>query len=370
MGSNFANSLASLSDVGAGAGGGSSALLGAAGGYLDNPIPMNTFRIRNDYESGINRFDRARFLFGTWEEGSFHPHAFVNNGQIKGTFFTPKATGPQINSDSIRMDILSAYAEWAPTCRFSVFAELPYRFVHFGPDIEEANSPIENSPQERSVFPEATEIRNPNTTPDGVSDVQFGFKYALIADTNQRYVTFQLRSSAPTGDPGLGLGLGCWTIEPSLLLYQRLTDRVVAQGQLSYWIPIAGGPGAGNVATYGAGISYDLIQRANFRLTPVFEAVGWTCIGGTEAVNGEGVVPGTSVPNPNVPQVTGIFFNGVFLPDDHAFKSATGDTIVNLKFGTRFYFGAHSDVYAGYGHCVTGDRWYKDIARVEYRYRF
>jgi hypothetical protein len=48
---------------------------------------------------------------------------------------------------------------------------------------------------------------------------------------------------------------------------------------------------------------------------------------------------------------------------------AAGDTIVNLKFGVRSYFGC-SDLYLGYGRCVTGDRWYQDILRVEYRYHF
>jgi hypothetical protein len=324
-----------------GAGGGSSAALAAPGGYLYNPIPLTMLQIRNDVEQDINRFDRARFMFATWRDASIVPHLFLNNGQVKGIFSTPKATGTEILSNQVNMDILSARAEVAFGQNFSIFGDLPFRWVHFGPSLE----------NDATGIPE-------NNNPNGVSDIGFGFKYALIADTNQRYVTMQLTTTAPTGDPGLGLGLGCWTIEPAVLLYQRLTDRTVAQGQLSYWIPISGGPGAGNVLTYGAGLSYDLIQRPNFRFTPVLEAVGWTVIGGTEANPGPGIF--ASTPNPPVPA-------GV--DTSHDFVSATGDTIVNLKFGARTYFGA-SDLYIGYGHCVTGSRWYNDIVRVEYRFKF
>ena len=50
-------------------------------------------------------------------------------------------------------------------------------------------------------------------------------------------------------------------------------------------------------------------------------------------------------------------------------KNASGDTIVNLKVGVRFGFGA-SDLYVGYGRALTGDVWYKDIVRAEYRLSF
>ena len=46
-----------------------------------------------------------------------------------------------------------------------------------------------------------------------------------------------------------------------------------------------------------------------------------------------------------------------------------GDTIVNLKLGMR-YTDCNRTVYAGWGHSLTGDRWYRDIFRVEYELRF
>ncbi len=355
---------------GMGAPGGETVAL-APGGYIDDAIPQTLFRLRYDDRFGINRFDRAAYMYGTWREGSFHPHALVgSNGTIHGTFLDPKATGPQIGSDDIDDQTLSAYTEFAFSQRASVFVDVPFRFVHFGESTEDEGAEDgPNSPDHRQ-FPE-TEVPNPKSTTEGMSDIDFGFKYALIADTNCRFVTFQFRTYLPTGDPGLGLGTGHVSLEPSLLFFQRLTDRLVAQGQLTDWIPIAAGPGAGNVTEYGFGLGYDLIQTCKFRITPVFETVGWTVLGGTESFTG--TVPGTVTPagpNGTPPLVPAINVNGTFVPTDHGFLEANGDTIVNLKFGVRTYFGDHSDLYVGYGRAVTGSRWYNDIFRAEYRFKF
>jgi hypothetical protein len=334
----------------------------APGGYLDNPIPQSQFRIRFDAETGINRFDRAQYLYGTWLEGSFHPHAFVNNGQVKGLFFDPTARGTQINSNAVNQNLLSGYLELAVNHRVSAFVEVPYQWVRFGGDIEDTPE----SAAERALFPEKGEVRNPNFTPDGVSDITAGFKYALIAEENCRYVTFQLRGYFPTGDNTQGIGTGHYSIEPSLLFYQRLSDRLVAQGQLTYWIPLGGGPSAGDVFEYGAGLGYDVIQRPNLRVTPVFELVGWTVIAGTEAMGAATVPAPTTIVN----GVAAVNVNGVIVPSDHFFQSAAGDTIVNAKIGIRTYLGEHNDIYVGYGHALTGDRWYRDVFRIEYRLAF
>jgi hypothetical protein len=92
-------------------------------------------------------------------------------------------------------------------------------------------------------------------------------------------------------------------------------------------------------------------------------------LGGTESV--VGAIPGTVTPaNGGHPLVPAIKINGVFVPDDHGFLEANGDTIINVKLGVRTYFGEHSDIYVGYGHPVTGSRWYDDIFRLEYRFHF
>jgi hypothetical protein len=81
----------------------------------------------------------------------------------------------------------------------------------------------------------------------------------------------------------------------------------------------------------------------------VVECVGWTVLGGKEAV----------------------------FPTDTA-VSAVGDTIVNAKFGVRTQLGKpvgngilrRADFYAGYGRALTGEVWYKEIMRFEFRLRF
>jgi hypothetical protein len=355
----------SFGGLGSGAGVGSSVALASPGGYVDDAIPQTIFRLRNDADFGINRFDRATFMFGTWREGSFHPHAFVNNGAVNGLFFDRKAQGTQLISEKVNLDTVSAYFEVAASTRLSGFVELPYNFVHFGRDSEDTTE----SPAERAQFPEVAEIRNPKQNTSGVSDTLAGFKYAFVADPGNQYVTFQFRTYIPTGDPGLALGTGHYSLEPGVLLYQRLSDRLVVQGEFMDWIPIEGGHGAGSVLTYGAGIAYDVVQRPNLRIMPVAEVVGWTVLGGTESVDAP--VPATSVTRVNsAGPISGVVVNGAFVPDDHFFQSASGDTIVNIKLGVRTYFCDHSDLYAGWGHPLTGSRWYEDIFRVEYRYRF
>jgi hypothetical protein len=353
--------LGSFGGLSAGAGVGSSVALASPGGYVDDAIPQTIFRLRNDAEWGINRFDRATFMFDTWREGSFHDHAFVNDGNVKGLFFDRRAQGTQIINDQIKQDILSAYMEVAFNPRLSVFAELPYRFVHLGANSED----VGESRAEATRFPEVGEVRGAQQNPDGVSDTTAGFKYAFVADPDCRYLTFQLRGYFPTGDPGLGLGTGHYTVEPGLLVFQRLSERLVVQGEFMDWIPIDGGNGAGSVLTYGAGIGYDVIHRPCLRVTPVAEVVGWTVLGGTEAVNNPVPAPTTTVGGVNV-----VSISGGTVPSDHFFQSATGDTIVNVKLGVRSYFGDHSDFYIGWGRAVTGSRWYEDIFRAEYRYKF
>jgi hypothetical protein len=49
---------------------------------------------------------------------------------------------------------------------------------------------------------------------------------------------------------------------------------------------------------------------------------------------------------------------------------AAGDTIVNLKAGIRVAVGDHADCGFSYGRALTGDVWYKEIYRVEFRLTF
>jgi hypothetical protein len=179
-----------------------------------------------------------------------------------------------------------------------------------------------------------------NSDADGFSDLNFGFKAAAIACEDE-YLTFQFRTWVPTGDGGRGLGTDHVSLEPALLYYRKLSDRLSVEGEFRGWIPINGTDFAGNVLRYGVGLWYVVLEGCNWRLAPVGEVVGWTVLNGKELDLASGAV-----------------------------LDAAGDTIVNAKLGARAWFGDHNSLYVGYGRALTGAVWYKDIVRVEYRLSF
>jgi hypothetical protein len=279
-------------------------------GYIDPAIPMTQFRLRVDDALGSNRPDRADF---------FYPECGVS-GPKSTTGFAAKNVNYQ--------DVM-AYLEVAPTDRFSGFIELPYRFVQI-------------------AFP------NPAVTDDhsGFSDLNFGFKFAFI-NTKDLTLTYQTRVYAPTGDGGNGLGTLHWTVEPALLARYLVTDRVVLEGEVKDWSAIHGkDSNSGNVLDEGLGVSYLLFNGDNYTIAPVVEVIEWTVLNGGEVSLNAG------------PKGAPI--------------GAGGNVIVNGKVGLRLGFGEElapgglrrMDLYIGYGRALTGDVWYKDIYRLELRYRF
>ena len=264
-------------------------------GYVDSSIPLTQFRLRFDGAYDDNRPERVDFLYPA-------------NG-----------LGP-LREPRVNYQEASAYLEWAPIPRLSGFVEMPYRWID--------------------------PVANPNQ--NGFSDLNAGFKFALLYDPD-RVLTVQLRTYLPTGSGGHGLGTHHVTLEPALLLYQRLSERLSLEAEVRDWAPVAAPDDfAGNVLRYGAGVSYLAFQRPALRVRPVVEVVGWTILSGKDERDGE-----------------------VGLP-------AKGENIVNAKFGVRIGLGeltqpgnvSTADLYVGYGRALTGDVWYKNILRVELRFRF
>jgi hypothetical protein len=222
--------------------------------------------------------------------------------------------GPGVPRPETRVDWqeLSAYLEVAPADRLSAFVEVPWRFLN--PEV------------------------NANHT--GLSDLSAGFKCALIDDSD-RVVTFQLRTYAPTGDAHLGLGTGHVSLEPALLLWQPLGERAGLEAELRYWVPVGGTDFAGDIIRYGVGFHYDLPRVGKAQVSPVATVVGWTALGGKE-----------SVPHPSGPD---------------SVEGVAGQTILSAKLGARLRWGGWSDLFLGYGRPLTGDRWYENTVRVEWR---
>src|SRR5207249_3391371 len=121
----------------------------------------------------------------------------------------PRAAGPPRLEKNVDYQELSAYLEVAATERLSGFVEIPSRFIN--PEV--------------------------NINAGGLGDINAGFKWAFVARDDQ-VLTFQLRTFAPSGDAHHGLGNDHVSLEPALLIFQRLGDRLLLQGELRDWIPI------------------------------------------------------------------------------------------------------------------------------------
>lgn len=287
-------------------GGESFAAVSSAVGYIDPAIPATRFRLRADAAYGDNRPDRAEF---------FYPKC----GCFKIAGIDPKASGPPLTESSVDFQDISSYLEWAPTKQFSGFIEVPVRFLN--PQV--------------------------NQNVNGLGDMNAGLKYAFIYCPEQ-VATFQFRTYIPTGDGDKGLGTNHVSLEPAILYYRQLTQRAALEAEFRDWIPVGGSDFAGNVMRYGIGASYQVVNRCKLRVAPVIEFVGWTVLSGKESD-----FTGTTV-------------------------DAAGDTIINAKVGVRTGIGPlneagtmnRSDLYLGYGRALTGDVWYKDVVRLEYRLNY
>jgi hypothetical protein len=251
--------------------------------------------------------------------------AYDDNRPDRAEFFYAKCgcfgpalggVGPPLPETKIDYQDITGYFEYAAGERLSAFVEVPWRFLN----------------------PEQ------NANVNGYADMNAGFKYAMVACPDQ-YFTFQFRTYIPTGDASRGLGTDHVSLEPGLLWCRRLGDRLSVQGQLEDWIPVGGQDFEGNVLNGGLGATYDLYRGCNWKVAGVAEFVGWVVLSGKELATAGG-------------------------PATTATLDASGNTIVNGKFGLRFWFGQNSTFYAGYGHALTGTVWYKDIFRVEYAIHF
>jgi hypothetical protein len=310
-------------------------------GYIDDAVPTTMLRLRVDSAFDNNRPDRAEFFYSQYQQqliGAPGGVLYVNtppsghvavpgDGKGKGksgdlTFSqpgdligNPNARGLPRPETRVDFQDLTAYGEWAIDPRFSVFVEAPWEFLQA---------------QQNGDF-------------SGYADMNAGFKWAFIYNPDL-VVSFQLRTFIPTGDSTQGLGTNHVSLEPALLLNEKLTDRLTMYAELRDWIPIGGTDFQGNVVRYGLGFGYLAYQNDMWSITPVVEGVGWTVLSGKETV-------------PITPTLFQI-------------QDAAGASIFNLKVGARVRFGEHSDIYVGYGRALTGDVWYKDIVRVEYRLSF
>lgn len=288
-------------------------------GYIGDSTIGSAVRIRFDSGFEATSPDRAEFFY-------------AKCGCYRGLppdlpIYDPNAPGP---GPGVVTDLdfqqLYLFGEYAMHQRVSVFGEVPVRWL-----------------QPKAFVPGLGSFGNQS----GLSDVRFGVKLGAVT-LPERQVTVQLRFAAPTGEPMDGLGTDHWSVEPTLLYFERISSRFAVEAQFGDVIPTDGSAGiptassekfSGSVLYYGIGPSYEVYSGDQLRITPVVELVGWHVNGGFETV----------------------------LPD---FPEAGGTNIVNLKVGARFTMRDRSSIYVGYGHALTDWVWYDDIFRAEYRVGF
>jgi hypothetical protein len=287
------------------------------GAYIETAVPVTMVRLRFDAGYGMNRPDRAEFFYAKCGCFNFAPPP-LNDPHARG----PQGIPPGTPETGVDFQELTPAFEYAVTKRWSVFADIPVRWIN--PQV--------------------------NQNAAGISDISFGTKYAFILN-ERRAVTAYFRTIAPSGDSRLGLGTSNWWVEPGILWLEQVTCKWQLFGEVRDQIPVAPQSDfTGNVLRYGLGTNYIVASGRWGYVAPTLEFVGWTVLSGKES-----------------------------FPYPPALQSASGDTIVNAKIGLRIGFGqatpgtpypTRSDLYVGYGRALTGEFWYQDLFRLEYRFFF
>jgi hypothetical protein len=285
---------------------------GSMVGYIEDPLIGSKIRVRFDSALHAHTPDRAEFFYakcGCYRD--LPPENAAHDADAPGP-------GPGV-VDDLNFRQFYVQAEYAAGSRFSVFGELPLRWIQ---------------PQTPETF----------GNEGGLGDITAGVRLAL-ADAPSQQITGQVKAFLPSGNARKGLGTDHVSIEPGILYYQELSDRTAIESQFAVWLPVGGSNGvptstpdtfAGNVLSYGIGPSFDIYRQGQVRVAPVIELVGWHVLSGFQTAD----------------------------PAD-----AGGTNIVNVKFGARVAWGSNS-IYAGYGRALTEADWYNDILRIEYRATF
>ena len=287
-------------------------------GYIEEPVIGSEVRLRFDAALDDKTPDRAEFFYAKC--GCYKSIPTTNPAYDPNT----PGPGPGIPKD-VNFQQLYFYGEFAPTRNLSALVEFPIRWL------------------QPNAAPGTTQ---PFANASGFGDMHLGLKFAPLT-LEHSTVTLQFKASLPSGDGTRGLGTNHASIEPSILYYQRLSDRLAVEAEFGDTHPLSSSAGvptnnsagfAGDVLFYGVGPSYVLARTGHTQLAGVIELVGWNVR--------SGYVTGPANP------------------------STAGVNIVNVKVGSRVSFGSAHSVYFGYGIALTSQTWYRDIFRMEYRYAF
>jgi hypothetical protein len=228
----------------------------------------------------------------------------------------PGQKGLPLPETRIDYQELSLYAEHAFLPNFSAFVSVPFRAVD--PQVNQDHM--------------------------GVGNMQAGVKVALV-QCEDVTATLQFRTYIPTGLARLGLGNGAAGLEPGLLVNWQALPKVIVEGEVLAYFPVNDTRSFGSeVIQWGVGVSYGDRPAQGFWAVPVAEVMAWSLTRGKE--------------------------EQVNSPRRVVTVTSSGDTIANGFVGVRAGYGCLGDVYIGYGRALSGQVWYKDMLRLEVRYRY
>jgi hypothetical protein len=161
--------------------------------FVEGARPISHMRLRWDAARNLQFPDRSEFFWA----------------RADGKGLGPAPVGA-LGVGRVKYDELNMYVETALGA-FSTFIEYPYR----------------------SIDPEF------GNHASGFTDMSIGTK-TLLFDCELLQITFQLKTTIPTGNVLRGLGVGHASLEPSGLFALKLHHDTYLQGQISEWIPLGG----------------------------------------------------------------------------------------------------------------------------------
>ena len=274
--------------------------------FVDAARPITQMRLRYETDFDITQPDRAEYLFARFNSSNSAGKGL--NGIVR----------------SIREDQLSLYTE-AAAGAFGMSVEIPYQHI---------------DPTTTDIFPSTA------VSASGFCDMNIATK-AVLLDCQLLCLTFQFKTFIPTGSPAQGLGTGHVSLEPSLLFNLCLMPDCYLQGQMSYWIPIAGD------MLYEGNIFHNHLSLNKVLCCPLprvqvvgtLEANEWTILNGNYTATDF-----TSNGTPVAVSARGTFFSAG--PGIRAFICDK----IDFGVGTAFAF--------------TGSHWAEEVIRAEFRWRF
>jgi hypothetical protein len=296
--------------------------------FVDAARPVTQMKLTWDSGFGLKDPDRAEFF---WAREKTNPVQYQAGNCMK----TPTPKGPSCIASEVDHEDLALTME-AAAGHFGFFITQPYREV-----------------DPSTAYGVSAALGMQSCCPfSGFADMTIGTK-SMLLDCQLLQLTFEFKTTVPTGNFTHGLGTGHVSLEPSLLLDVCLARDTYLESQFAYWIPVGGDPYY-EAPIYHTHLSFN---RVLWRPIPNIQVVGtaeineWTILGGAYTS------PDVLLTPPTVSKTGPVAL-------------AAGTTMASLGPGVRLFICDKIDIGVGTAFAVTGSRWEEELIRAEFRWRF